>query len=170
MEMIKVNKYIQNLKLSATLAINQKVNLLRREGKDIYHFGFGQSPFPVHESIVENLQNNATNNHYLPTIGLDILRIQIAKFLKVKWEMNLKGGVVIANPIPTEFQLDYNSINEIIHSAILESEDNGIKGKETTPFLLDKVKELTYGKSLEANVQLVFNNAKLAAQIAAHLI
>jgi len=95
---------------------------------------------------------------------------QIAKFLKVKWEMNLKGGVVIANPIPTEFQLDYNSINEIIHSAILESEDNGIKGKETTPFLLDKVKELTYGKSLEANVQLVFNNAKLAAQIATHLI
>ena len=95
---------------------------------------------------------------------------QIAKFLKVKWGMNLKGGVVIANPIPTEFQLDYNSINEIIHSAILECEDNGIKGKETTPFLLDKVKELTYGKSLEANVQLVFNNAKLAAQIAAHLI
>ncbi len=95
---------------------------------------------------------------------------QIANFLKVKWEMNLKGGVVIANPIPTEFQLDYNSINEIIHSAILESEDNGIKGKEITPFLLDKVKELSYGKSLEANVQLVYNNAKLAAQIATHLI
>ena len=80
---------------------------------------------------------------------------EIANFLKVKWEMNLKGGVVIANPIPTEFQLDYNSINEIIHSAILESEEKGIKGKEITPFLLDKVKELTYGKSLEANVQLV---------------
>jgi len=95
---------------------------------------------------------------------------QIANFLKVKWEMNLKGGVVIANPIPTEFQLDYNSINEIIHNAILESEDNGIKGKEITPFLLDKVKELSYGKSLEANVQLVYNNAKLAAQIATHLI
>jgi len=95
---------------------------------------------------------------------------EIANFLKVKWEMNLKGGVVIANPIPTEFQLDYNSINEIIHSAILESEDNGIKGKEITPFLLDKVKELSYGKSLEANVQLVYNNAKLAAQIATHLI
>ena len=95
---------------------------------------------------------------------------QIANFLKVKWEMNLKGGVVIANPIPTKFQLDYNSINDIIHSAILESEVNGIKGKEITPFLLDKVKELSYGKSLEANVQLVYNNAKLAAQIATHLI
>ena len=95
---------------------------------------------------------------------------EIANFLKVKWEMNLKGGVVIANPIPTEFQLDYNSINEIIHSAILEPEDNGIKGKEITPFLLDKVKEFSYGKSLEANVQLVYNNAKLAAKIATHLI
>ena len=95
---------------------------------------------------------------------------EIANFLKVKWEMNLNGGVVIANPIPTEFQLDYNSINEIIQSAILESEEKGIKGKEITPFLLDKVKELTYGKSLEANVQLVYNNAKLAAQIATHLV
>ena len=95
---------------------------------------------------------------------------EIANFLKVKWEMNLKGGVVIANPIPTEFQLDYNSINEKIQSAILQSEEKGIKGKEITPFLLDKVKELTYGKSLEANVQLVYNNAKLAAQIATHLV
>jgi len=95
---------------------------------------------------------------------------QIANFLKVKWEMDLTGGVVITNPIPTEFQLDYNSISEIIHSAILESEDKGVKGKEITPFLLDKVKELSYGKSLEANVQLVYNNAKLAAQIATHLI
>ena len=94
---------------------------------------------------------------------------EIAHFLKVKWEMNLKGGVVIANPIPTEFQLDYISINEIIQNAILESEDKGIKGKEITPFLLAKVKELTHGKSLEANVQLVYNNAKLAAKIAACL-
>ena len=94
---------------------------------------------------------------------------EIAHFLKVKWEMNLKGGVVIANPIPTEFQLDYDSINEIINNAILESKDKGIKGKEITPFLLAKVKELTHGKSLEANVQLVYNNAKLAAKIAACL-
>jgi pseudouridine-5'-phosphate glycosidase len=95
---------------------------------------------------------------------------EIANFLKVKWEMNLKGGVVIANPIPTEFQLNYNSINKKIHSAILESEEKGIKGKEITPFLLAKVKELTGGKSLEANVQLVYNNAKLAAQIATYLV
>ena len=83
--------------------------------------------------------------------------------------MNVKGGVVITNPIPTEFQLDYKSINKIINEAILESKEKRIKGKEITPFLLAKVKELTDGKSLEANIQLVYNNAKLAAQIATYL-
>ena len=78
---IRVNLHIQRLKPSATLAINQKVNWLRAEGKEIYHFGFGQSPFPIHESIVATLKDNAHNNHYLPTIGLEKLREQIARFL-----------------------------------------------------------------------------------------
>jgi aspartate aminotransferase len=81
MEKIIVNQNIQSLKPSATLAINQKVNRLRAEGKEIYHFGFGQSPFPIHESIVSTLKENAYNNHYLPTIGLEKLRDQIAQFL-----------------------------------------------------------------------------------------
>ena len=95
---------------------------------------------------------------------------EIANFLKAKWGMNLKGGVVISNPIPTKFQLDYKSINKIITEAILESKEKRIIGKEITPFLLTKVKELTDGKSLEANIQLVYNNAKLAAQIATQII
>lgn len=95
---------------------------------------------------------------------------EIANFLKAKWGMNLKGGVVISNPIPTKFQLDYKSINKIINEAILESKEKRIIGKEITPFLLTKVKELTDGKSLEANIQLVYNNAKLAAQIATQII
>ena len=95
---------------------------------------------------------------------------EIANFLKAKWDMNLKGGVVISNPIPTKFQLDYQSINKIINEAVLESKEKRVVGKEITPFLLAKVKELTDGKSLEANIQLVYNNAKLAAQIAAHII
>lgn len=95
---------------------------------------------------------------------------EIANFLLAKWDMNLKGGVVIANPIPTNFQLDYKSINRIINEAVLESKEKRIIGKEITPFLLAKVKELTDGKSLEANIELVYNNAKLAAQIATHII
>ncbi|MGL5087879.1 MAG: pseudouridine-5'-phosphate glycosidase [Cetobacterium sp.] len=91
---------------------------------------------------------------------------QIAKTLKAKWDINLKGGVVIANPIPEEFAMDFDIITNAINSAVAEAEEKGIKGKESTPFLLSKVKDITKGKSLEANIELVFNNAKLAAQIA----
>ncbi|SHF31007.1 pseudouridine-5'-phosphate glycosidase [Caloramator proteoclasticus] len=94
---------------------------------------------------------------------------EIAKMLKVKWELNLKGGAVIANPIPEEYEMDYDTINRAIEDALKEAEEKGIKGKESTPFLLSKVKDITGGKSLESNIQLVFNNAKLAAQIAKNL-
>ncbi|NUU99738.1 pseudouridine-5'-phosphate glycosidase [Marinitoga sp. 1154] len=94
---------------------------------------------------------------------------EIAEFLKVKWELDLKGGAVIANPIPEKYQMDYEIITKAIDNAIKEAEKLGIKGKETTPFLLSKVKEITGGKSLESNIQLVYNNAKLAAQIAKDL-
>ncbi|KLO24450.1 pseudouridine-5'-phosphate glycosidase [Marinitoga sp. 1197] len=94
---------------------------------------------------------------------------EIAEFLNVKWELDLKGGAVIANPIPEKYQMDYEIITKAIDDAIKEAEKLGIKGKETTPFLLSKVKEITGGKSLESNIQLVYNNAKLAAQIAKDL-
>ena len=70
---MKINRDILNLKPSATLLINEKVKELRKEGNQITHFGFGQSPFPIHQSIVEELKNNAANNHYLPVNGLEKL-------------------------------------------------------------------------------------------------
>ena len=94
---------------------------------------------------------------------------EIAKFIKTKWQMNLKGGVLVANPIPTAYELDHSLMTKTINAAILESEKNKIKGKESTPYLLAKVKELTEGKSLDANIQLVYNNAKLAAEIATNM-
>lgn len=91
---------------------------------------------------------------------------QIATAMKAKWEMGLKGGVVIANPIPEEFQLDRDMIDKVILDAVAEMDSKGISGKESTPFLLAKVAEKTEGSSLKANIQLVYNNAKLAAKIA----
>ena len=91
---------------------------------------------------------------------------QIAKTLKAKWDVNLKGGVVIANPIPEEFAMDFDTITNAINNAVSEAEEKGIKGKDSTPFLLAKVKDITKGKSLESNIQLVFNNARLASKIA----
>ncbi len=90
----------------------------------------------------------------------------IAKMIKTKWELGLKGGVVVANPIPEEFEMDYDKITNAIETALKEMDANGVKGKESTPFLLAKVKEITGGDSLNSNIQLVFNNAKLATQIA----
>lgn len=92
--------------------------------------------------------------------------VEIAQFLKTKWAMNLQGGVVVANPVPVDKQLDYDWMMQVIEQAIQESKQQGIKGKDSTPYLLAKVKELTKGQSLRANIELVYNNAKLAAQIA----
>ncbi len=94
---------------------------------------------------------------------------ELAKAVKAKWDLDLKGGVVIANPIPEEFQMDYDKITNAIESAVVEAEEKGIKGKESTPFLLAKVKDITEGKSLVANIELVFNNAKVATDLAIEL-
>lgn len=94
---------------------------------------------------------------------------ELAEALKAKWDLGLHGGVVVANPIPEEYEMEPDVINKAIDSAVKEAEEKGIKGKESTPFLLAKVKELTGGASLDSNIQLVYNNAKLGAQIAVEL-
>jgi pseudouridylate synthase len=94
---------------------------------------------------------------------------EIAKLIATKWELGLNGGLIIANPIPKEDELEESYINSIIEEALKEAEGKQIAGKAVTPFLLDKVKTLTGGKSLEANIALVKNNAVLAAKIAASL-
>ncbi|EQK49572.1 pseudouridine-5'-phosphate glycosidase [Paraclostridium bifermentans] len=95
--------------------------------------------------------------------------LEVASALKAKWDLNLKGGMVIGNPIPKEFEMDYDTINNAIESALKEAEEKNISGKKVTPFLLDRVKTITDGKSLDANIELVYNNAKVAAQIAKDL-
>ena len=91
---------------------------------------------------------------------------ELAHILFTKWNLGMKGGVLIANPILKKDQMKFNSINQAIDEAILIAEKKGIKGKKITPFLLEKIGKLTEGKSLDANIQLVYNNAKLAAKIA----
>ena len=93
----------------------------------------------------------------------------LAKFFNTHLELGLKGGILVGNPIPEEYSMDPDVINPAIDAAIEECNKLGIKGKETTPFLLAKVKEITGGDSLESNIRLVFNNAKVAALTAAEL-
>lgn len=94
---------------------------------------------------------------------------ELAKAIKTKWELNLKGGLVIGNPIPKDYEMDYDTINKAIEDALKEADSLGIKGKETTPFLLSKIKDITKGKSLESNIKLVFNNVELATKLAIEL-
>ncbi len=94
---------------------------------------------------------------------------ELARAIKTKWDLNLEGGVVVANPIPEQEELDQDLINKAIESALKEAEELGIAGKETTPFLLSKVKDITQGESLKANVALVYNNARVAADLAVEL-
>lgn len=95
--------------------------------------------------------------------------VELATALKAKWDLGLNGGMVITNPIPEAYEMNPELINKAIETAVKEAEEKGIKGKESTPFLLAKVKELTGGESLDSNIQLVFNNAKLAAKVAVEL-
>jgi len=94
---------------------------------------------------------------------------EVAGVFYAQRQMGLKSGMLVANPIPEEYAMDADVINAAINQAIAESREQGIQGKATTPFLLARVKDLTGGNSLESNIQLVFNNARVASRTAAAL-
>ncbi len=91
---------------------------------------------------------------------------ELAAAFKASLEMGFPGGMLVTNPIPEEYSMDPAVINAAIDEAIRQAGELGIHGKETTPFLLAKIKDLTGGDSLDSNIQLVFNNARLAAKTA----
>ena len=94
---------------------------------------------------------------------------EIAAAYFAKNQIGLQGGMLVTNPIPDEYAMDADYINKNIQEALKECEKLGIHGKQTTPYLLDKIQKLTKGQSLEANIQLVYNNARLASKIATSL-
>lgn len=94
----------------------------------------------------------------------------VAAVIKTKYDMGLKGGMLIACPIPEQHEIPFETIDVIIRQALEDCEKEGISGKRVTPFLLDRVSELTSGQSLQANIQLVLNNAVIGAAISKSLI
>ena len=91
---------------------------------------------------------------------------EVALIMKTKWDLGLEGGLLVGNPIPHEYSMDHNVIDKVIDEAVELAKEKGIHGKATTPFLLAKIKEMTGGDSLASNLQLAYNNAKVASQIA----
>ncbi len=120
---------------------------------------YGQSEFPSFYSSKSGFQS---------PLRLDTTEA-IAKLLKVKWALNLNGSVLIANPIPKEYEMEQDAIEKHILEALAEAKKKKVSGKEVTPFLLKYISEHTYGESLEANIALIKNNAKVAAGIAVAL-
>ena len=94
---------------------------------------------------------------------------ELAAAFKAQRDMGLRTGMLVTNPIPEEYSMDADVINAAIDKALAEAKEKGIRGKETTPFLLAKIKDITGGDSLASNIQLVYNNAHLAAKTAAAL-
>ena len=91
---------------------------------------------------------------------------EVAEILRAKWSLGLKGGVIIANPIPEEYSMNSDEIEKSIKAAVSEAESRGIRGKGLTPFLLSEIKRLTGGDSFASNLQLAYNNARVASAIA----
>jgi pseudouridine-5'-phosphate glycosidase len=91
---------------------------------------------------------------------------EVAEMMHVKWDVGLKGGALIGNPIPKDYAMPKEEIDNAIESALQRATELGVTGKHITPFLLDLIKTLTEGRSLDTNMRLVYNNARLAAEIA----
>lgn len=155
----------------------------------------GQTPVAVVCAGVKSILDLALTREYLETLGVPVLGYrtdrlpafycresdqdvdfnmqstrEIAEFLHCKWAMGLDGGVVIANPIPEEFAMPAERIDREIERALRAASDAGIHGKESTPFLLRTIAEVTGGDSLQANIELVLNNARLASAVAGELV
>jgi len=94
---------------------------------------------------------------------------EIAKIIVAKAQLEMSGGLLVANPIPEEYSLDHEFIDRVIEQAVRAAQEQGVSGKNITPFLLSEITKRTEGKSLAANLELVYNNALVGAQIASAL-
>ncbi|MBQ6654280.1 MAG: pseudouridine-5'-phosphate glycosidase [Erysipelotrichaceae bacterium] len=92
--------------------------------------------------------------------------VTAARIMKTKWDLGLKGGIVLGNPVPEEYSLDFEKMEGVINQALEMAREKGIRGKATTPFLLAAIKDITGGESLATNLQLAYNNARVASEIA----
>lgn len=156
-EFAKTNVTVVSAGAKAILDLPKTLEYLETAGVPV--IGYQTADFPAFYSRTSGLQLTLTLN----------TTFDIASFIHEKRRMNLVGGMVIANPIPEEFEITRDTIEPAIELAIAEAVRVGVGGKELTPFLLKQMNRITDGKSQTANKRLVLNNARVAAQIAKDL-
>jgi pseudouridine-5'-phosphate glycosidase len=153
-EMSQTNVAVISAGVKSILDIGLTLEYLETKGIPV--ITFGQNEFPSFYSRVSG---------FTSPLRIDYVH-HIAALLKIKWDMELKGSVLIANPIPEELEVDPATIETYIQMALTEASKHQISGKEVTPFLLKYIANHSKGESLEANIALIHHNAKLAAKIA----
>lgn len=163
----------QSFDISADLMELAKTNVavVCAGAKSILDIGLTLEILETHGVPVVGYQTSAFPGFYLRDSGFpvddhaDNLEL-IAQSLHAKWHMGLKGGMVVANPIPHAYEMNPNLISQSINEAVCVAEEQGIKGKDITPFILSYLHQATEGKSLKANKELVYHNARVAAKLA----
>jgi len=156
-ELAQTNIAVVSAGVKSILDIGLTLEYLETLGVPV--IGYGTDEFPAFYTR----QSGFKVNYNLDTPE------KIGSMIKTKWELGLNGGVIVANPIPEEFSMDKNKIDNAIEEALKNADKKGIKGKDVTPFLLGEIKNITGGSSLDSNIKLVLNNAKLAAEISVSL-
>ena len=136
--------------------LDLKLTLEYLETKGVPVIGYGTSELPAFYTDKSGLKVD---------YRLDTPE-EIASAFRVKLDLGMRGGMLITNPIPREYAMNPDEINATIDRAIQDANRLGIKGKELTPYLLDHIQKLTGGRSLDSNIELVLNNARLGAEIA----
>lgn len=153
-EMAQTNVAVVAAGVKSILDIELTLEYLETMGIPV--ITFGQDEFPSFYSSKSGIKS---------PMRLDSAK-EIANLLNTKWQLGLNGSVLIANPVPADQEVPAHEMEVYIQEALAAANKANIKGKEVTPFLLKYIAEHTHGESLEANIALVVNNAKLAAGIA----
>lgn len=156
-ELSKTNVSVVSAGVKSILDIGLTLEYLETIGVPV--IGYGTDEFPAFYT---------RESGYKVNYRLDTPQ-EIASAISAKRKLKLDGGIIIANPVPVEYSMDKKVIDAAIEKALKTADGKGIKGKEVTPFLLSEIKDITKGKSLESNIKLVLNNAKLASEIAGYL-
>lgn len=163
----------QTFDISADLMELAKTNVavVCAGAKSILDIGLTLEVLETHGVPVVGYQTDAFPGFYVRDSGfpvddrVDDLTL-VAKALHAKWQIGLDGGMVVANPIPEAFEMNPDFISDSINEAVHAAEKQRIKGKSITPFILSHLHQATKGKSLQANKELVYHNARVAAKLA----
>ena len=156
-ELSETNVIVVSAGAKSILDLGLTLEYLETKGVEV--IGYGTKTLPAFYSRESDFEVN---------FKIDT-PLEIAELFNAKLNLGLRGGMMVANPIHKEYSMDPKVINGAIDEAIIEMKNLGIKGKETTPYLLSKVKELTKGASLDSNIQLVYSNCKVASLISKEL-